>query len=252
MVVSAEQEQEQQPSKPLASNADEQQERAQVLECVAITLQCLSLNIGTRRRTIQEGAIRIVLNMLEQQAAACSPRTLQACAHALHAFSAFDDCAAPLLKHQAVPALVKLSGAAEGLLTARESCVAAFCNLLSVEENHAAVLDQVTKRWCCERLGAMQSFSITHHNKHAWPPQKQHGCLGCILKLLAADSDELMQQEQPPPTTITSSSSEALLEYFSCLYSNLACGKPRRAAAVMAGLVPRLVYLCSAPGASVK
>ena len=133
--------------KPTAASAEQEQgERARLLECVAVTLECLSLNVGTRRRTIQEGAVRIVLNLLEQleqQPAACGPRALQACAQALHAFSAFDDCAGPLLKHQAVPALVKLSGAAGALLAARESYVAAFCNLLSLEGNHAVVLDQV-------------------------------------------------------------------------------------------------------------
>ena len=131
------------PEQGQQEQQEQQAERARLLECVAVTLQCLSLNVGTRRRTIQEGAVRVVLNLLEQQPAAGGPRALQACAQALHAFSAFDDCAGPLLKHQAVPALVKLSGAAGALLAARESYVAAFCNLLSLEGNHAVVLDQV-------------------------------------------------------------------------------------------------------------
>jgi hypothetical protein len=128
-----------------AAAAQQAEEHARLLECVAVTLQCLSFNVSTRRRTIQEGAVRIVLNLLEQRPAACGPRALQACAQALHAFSAFDDCAAPLLRHQAVPALVKLSETAEPLLAARESVVAGFCNLLSLEGNHAVMLDQV--RW---------------------------------------------------------------------------------------------------------
>jgi hypothetical protein len=121
----------------------EHEGRAQLLECVAVTLRCLSLNVSTRRRTIQEGAIRIILNLLEERPAACGPRALQACAQALHAFSAFDDCAGHLLKHHAVSALVKLSAAAEAQSAAHESCVAAFCNLLSLEGNHAVMLDQV-------------------------------------------------------------------------------------------------------------
>lgn len=76
---------------------------------------------------------------------------------------------------------------------------------------------------------------------------RQHGCLGCVLGLLAANDDDEEARQEPLVVP-----SEALLEYLSCLYSNLACGKPRRAAAVMVGLVPRLIYLCSAPDASIK
>jgi hypothetical protein len=82
----------------------------------------------------------------------------------------------------------------------------------------------------------------SHANSHT----RQHGCLGCVLGLLAANDDKEGSQE---PLVVPS---EALLEYLSCLYSNLACGKPRQAAAIMAGLVPRLIYLCSAPDASIK
>ncbi len=192
------------------------QELLPLLDCLARTLQYLSLEVETRAKTIQDGAVKVVLNILEQTA---EPSVLQACAEALHAFSSFGDCCALLLKHQAVPALVKLS---ETLLHAKgdnhqqqqrrrqcHSVVASFCNLLSAEAHHGLVLDH-------------------------------KGALACVLQL--AECLGSGSETQTPD--------EVLLDYLSCLYSNLACGAPRRFQAVMAGLVPRLVQLCDVPQAT--
>lgn len=100
-------------------------------------------------------------------------------------------------------------------------------------------------RVCLSVCTDLRKYIYIHTSK------RQHGCLGCVLGLLAgAANDDNVEQGGPQEQPVVPS--EALLEYLSCLYSNLACGKPRRAAAVMAGLVPRLIYLCSAPGASIK
>lgn len=194
-----------------------QQHLFPLLACLATTLQYLSLEVEARRKTIQDGAVRAILNILEQTA---EPSVLEACAEALHAFTSFGDNAVLLIKYQAVPALIKLS---DTLLASsdpqrrrqRHSVVASFCNLLSTENHHGSVLDYKS-------------------------------CLTCVLRLaecLDGDDDSICSED------------EVLLEYLSCLYSNLACGTPRRFQAVMAGLVPRLVQLCdltAPPAVSIK
>jgi len=195
-----------------------QQHFLPLLACLATTLQYLSLEVEARRKTIHDGAVRAILNILEQTA---EPSVLQACAEALHAFTSFGDSAVLLIKHQAVPALIKLS---DTLLASsdpqrrlqRHSVVASFCNLLSAENHHGSVLDYKS-------------------------------CLTCVLRLAECLDGGDNGSE--------CSKDEVLLEYLSCLYSNLACGTPRRFQAVMAGLVPRLVQLCdlaAPPAVSIK
>ena len=195
-----------------------QQHLIPLLTCLATTLQYLSLEVEARRTTVRDGAVRAILNILEQTS---EPGVLEACAEALHAFTSFRDSTVLLIKHQTVPALIKLS---DTLLASRDpkrrrqrhSVVASFCNLLSAENHHGSVLDY-------------------------------KNCLTCVLRLAecldSGDEDNECSDD------------EILLEYLSCLYSNLACGTPRRFHAVMAGLVPRLVQLCdleSPPAVSIK
>jgi len=184
-----------------------QQHNLPLLTCLATTLQYLSLEVEARRTTIRDGAVRAILNILEQTS---DHTVLDACAEALHAFTSFQDSTLLLIKHQTVPALIKLS---DTLLASRDpkrrrqrhSVVASFCNLLSAENHHSSVLDY-------------------------------KNCLTCVLRL--AECLESGDEDNG------CSDDEILLEYLSCLYSNLACGTPRRFHAVMAGLVPRLVQLC--------
>jgi hypothetical protein len=67
--------------------------------------------------------------------------TTRACAEALHTFSSFDDCAPLLIREHAVQALIVLSQTQD--IRTRQACAATFCNFLSAEGNHAAVMDQV-------------------------------------------------------------------------------------------------------------
>lgn len=66
------------------------------------------------------------------------------------------------------------------------------------------------------------------------PPQK--GALSCILDLI----------DNCKPKTNENEDRSMMMDYLSCLYTNVACGESRRYQAVMAGLVPRLIYLCDA------
>lgn len=182
------------------------QELLPMLECLARTLQFLSLEGSVRRKCIQDGAIRAILNLLDQTTHA---DVLYMCARAIHAFTSFGDCSVLLIKHHAVSALVKLTDLLSIAPNAehywqKHSIVASFCNLLSADRHHGPVLDI--------------KDSLTS-----------------ILKLQEGLGSNVGRDD---------SHDEMLLEYLSCLYSNLACGASRRYQVVMAGLVPRLVMMC--------
>ena len=112
---------------------------ANTLHYIASAMMRLALDPANCQKMVNESGVSTLCNICMR----CPdmPKTTQPCAAAFQILSQQEEAKVTMVNEQCVPALVTLLRASEDPNTL-QFCLLAFCNLLTVEDNHTPILQQ--------------------------------------------------------------------------------------------------------------